>query len=1040
MTRHWRGAEELSETYWSDQSTQERRAQEFVQKPVDGLAELQQIEQIAEGAVARRDFLTVMGATMAMASFACARRPVHKIIPYVVPPEAIVPGNPTYYTSACPECAQGCGLIVKNREGRPIKLEGNPDHPVNRGSLCARGQASLLSLYDPERAASPGVMDRQNPNRSVHAISWKQADEVISARLRDLARRGNARVRVLTPELSSPTLCHLIQDFLKCFDQGAHVEYNPLAADALVNAQALAYGTPSTLHHHFDRANFVLSFGSDFLGNGSSPLEDARNWATGRKLFHQLPRSAKMNRLVCFETMLSLTGANSDQRFAVLPGQELNAALGVLSELLPRSGQYTSQSQLRTLLTEFSADRVATDLGIAGGGAVFREIADRLWSERGRSVVIGGSVAAQSQNALGLQVAVSLLNSLLGNEGVTVQAGEAPAGRGFGAMAALIQQMRAGEVDALIIDRANPMYSLPHLQLELKAAIAKVPLVVVLGEQMHETGMEADYFLPANHYLETWGDVAHGSTVSIQQPAVRPIGETRSLPELLLGWKAAAGDPVASSGGSKEWYTYLRDYWRSTFYARSKAAGSFEQFWDATLRRGLFEDAQAATKPPARSFRSEAFSALRPQGLSGRGPYLALYPKLSMGDGRMANNAWLQEMPDPISAITWDNYLNVSPALARKLQLTENDVVDVRTTTTHVELPVHIQPGLHEQLVTAAIGYGRRVVGKVGTDCGIDLFPLVHARETDLQYAGLSIELRKTGRVFKLASTQWHTATENRPIINDLTLEEFRKDPATSSETDPEIRLKTIPTIWNQHEFPIYHWGMSVDLNSCIGCGSCVIACQAENNIPVVGRNQVRVARQMHWIRIDRYYSGAPEAPDVVFQPMMCQHCENAPCEAVCPVIATLHDDEGLNVQVYNRCVGTRYCQNNCPYKVRRFNFFDHWKAYSGSANLVWNPDVTVRTRGIMEKCTFCIQRITAAKDTAKDAGERVADGEVKTACQQTCPTEAIVFGNLNDPQSGVSLRRLSPQAFRVLEVLNTLPSVSYLSKVRNKEQIEARS
>ena len=374
---------------------------------------------------------------------------------------------------------------------------------------------------------------------------------------------------------------------------------------------------------------------------------------------------------------------------------------------------------------------------------------------------------------------------------------------------------------------------------------------------------------------------------------------------------------------------------------------------------------------------------------------------------------------------------------AKRLGLSENDVVEVKSSDVKLQIPVHIQPGMHPQAASVAIGYGRRAVGKVGNLAGVDLFPLVEVNGGRLIFSGLPISIRNTGKTYKLANTQYHTATENRPIISDITLAEFKKNPGKMSETEPELKMESVPSIWGEHKYKGYRWGMSIDLTQCFGCGACVIACQAENNIPVVGRDQVRNSRQMHWIRIDRYFSGSPERPETVFQPMLCQHCGNAPCETVCPVLATVHDDEGLNVQVYNRCVGTRYCQNNCPYKVRRFNFFDHWKAYDGAMNLAWNPDVTVRSRGIMEKCTFCTQRIRDAKDRAKDAGVRVTDADLKTACQQTCPTDAIIFGDINNPETLVSKRNEEERTFHALEVLNTRPALSYMSKVRNIERAE---
>jgi len=575
--------------------------------------------------------------------------------------------------------------------------------------------------------------------------------------------------------------------------------------------------------------------------------------------------------------------------------------------------------------------------------------------------------------------------------------------------------------------------------LGLEDAIKKVPLVIVVSDREDETGLWADFILPDHHYLENWGDAnPRKGLYSLQQPAIAPMYNTRSFQDSLMTWSKTPGLNIAGlSSRAKDWHDYLQNHWKETHYRESASTATFEQFWEGALRVGVLDlrASRGLGKPTARSFKSASLSKLPKYSARNESGFaLALYESTAMYDGRSANNAWLQELPDPISSVSWDNYLSLSPALAKRLGVKGDDVVEVSMGDVQVHLPVYIQPGLHPQVACVAVGYGRRAVGKVGNQTGVDVFPFVQNQENRLVFSGQSVSIRKTGKFYRLAATQWHTVTENRPIINDITLTEFRKNPASSQHTDPHLRLETVPSLWPKHEYKGYRWGMAIDLNSCTGCGACVVACQAENNIPVVGRDQVRVSRQMHWLRIDRYYGGTPENPDVVFQPMLCQHCENAPCETVCPVLATVHDDEGLNVQVYNRCVGTRYCQNNCPYKVRRFNFFDHWKAYEVPMNMAWNPDVTVRTRGIMEKCTFCVQRIRDAKDKAKDAGEKVHDGDVKTACQQTCATDAIVFGDMNDPESRVSRLMASPQAFRVLEVLNARPSISYLSKVRNKK------
>ncbi len=1043
--RHWIGPEELQGSYWKDPQVQEKRSQEFYEKPVEFI---DQLDRSAQGGVARRDFLTIMGASMAMASFACARRPVHKIIPYVVKPEEITPGVPNWYASTCQECAQACGVLVKNREGRPIKLEGNPDHPVNRGSLCSRGQASVLGLYDPDRLKSPVSRNRLDGTRK--DVDWNAVDASIQAQLKKIAGQGG-RVKVLSGEIQGESTRRLIKEFLSAFSGGEHIEFEPLALEEIPAAQSLSYGNSVVPRYRFDEAQYVLSLGSDFLGNGTSPLEATKMWSERRKLAGQNPAQAQLGKLVCFESMMTLTGANADQRYPVRPGDELKVAMAIAHDLIVKQkrSRFAQDATVLAALQSYSPEVVASELGLSGGAESIRKVASELWENQGKSIVVAGSVQTKTAVGVSLQVAANLLNSALENEGKTVDGSMNYSYQrsSFAALSRLAEEMKAGKVDALIVYRSNPVYAAPKGLLGLTDGFKRVPLVIVVSEHEDETAALADYVLPDHHFLENWGDAHPNQAIySLQQPTLAPIHSSRAFQDSFLVWRKAGLAVSGLASKALDWHDYLQNNWKETVYQQVGASGSFDQFWNGTLRAGVVDVFAAkgisGNKMSPRAFRTASLGGVpKYSALSADSLYLALYAKTSLYDGRNANNAWLQELPDSISSVTWDNYLNLSPALAKKLDFNDDDVVEMISDDRTVQLPVHIQPGLHPQLVSVAVGYGRTAVGRVGDHTGVDVFPLVQMASgakgavPSLVFAGQKVNLRKTGKFYKLALTQWHTATENRPIINDITLAEYRKNPAHAAHTDPHLRLETVPSMWSKHEYKGYRWGMAIDLTSCTGCSACMIACQAENNIPVVGRDQVRVSRQMHWIKIDRYYSGSVDNPNVIFQPMLCQHCENAPCETVCPVLATVHDDEGLNVQVYNRCVGTRYCQNNCPYKVRRFNFFDHWKAYEGTANLVWNPDVTVRTRGIMEKCTFCVQRIRDAKDQAKDVGDRVKDGMLKTACQQTCPADAIVFGNLNDPESRVSKMKESPQAFRVLEVLNTLPAVSYMTKVRNQAE-----
>lgn len=1019
---HWMDPEELTAQYWADGEKQEVRGQEFSHKPIETI---EMIERMDSKGIARRDFLTIMGASMALTSLSCVRRPVHKIIPYVVKPENVTPGVANWYASTCTACSTGCGTLVKTRESRPIKIEGNPDHPVNHGRLCSRGQASVLNLYDPDRLKGPVAID----SGSAKDITWEEADQKAAAALRNAGR-----VRVLTGSVMSPSTNRLIGEFLGGFRDGKHLQWEPLGFDDLVKAQELSYGTSGIPNYHFDRADVVVSVSSDFLGTGISPVEHAADWSKKRK------PGAGMSEFFCFESTMTVTGANADSRVGIRAGDEIKIVMALLHEVTHKAGN----GSYGAYLDGYSPDKVAQDIGGALTADHLRRAAASLWHARGKSLVVAGSLHSRSKDAVAVQVAVNLLNSLLGNDGETVEgAGDVLlAGSSYSDLASLVHELEAGSVDVLVIHGTNPVYALP----ETEKAIRKAKFVISMNDRVDETGRVAHLVMPDHHSLESWGDVhPRKSVYSIQQPTIAPLHNTRSFQDTLLTWvgalklNAKLASKIAASEEDKSWNAYLKANWQETLYPQNgRSSGGFQSFWEETLRKGVLTVSVSGTGS-ARSFKTQAASALPSFQPGKKGIQFAMMESVAIGDGRSSNNAWLMEMPDPVSTVTWDNYLNVAPAMAKSLSLTENDVVEVKFEDgKSFELPVFVQPGMHPETVSAAVGFGRSAVGNVGNGAGVNVFPAARAEKGNLTTSGMTVNLRKTGRRYELAKTQGHHRTEGRPIINDITLAQFRKSPASEAHTNPHLRLKEVPTLWPKHEYKGYRWAMAIDLNSCTGCGSCVIACQAENNVPVVGRDRVRVGREMHWIRIDRYYSGSEENPDTVFQPMLCQHCENASCETVCPVLATVHSSEGLSEQAYNRCVGTRYCQNNCPYKVRRFNFFDHWKDYREPMNQVYNPDVTVRSRGIMEKCSFCVQRIQDAKSTAKDEGRAVSDQHLKTACQQTCPTDAIVFGDINNPESRVSKLAKDARGFKALEIINNKPQVTYLTKVRNKEESEA--
>lgn len=1034
--RHWVSLEELTPEYWSNEQAQARRGQEFYDKPIETL---EAIEKLDQSGVTRRDFLTIMGASMAMASFACARRPVNKIIPYVVQPQELTPGVPLFYASTLKLRGQAHGVLIKTREGRPIKLEGNESHPINQGALGIEGQAAVLNLYDPDRLKGPQKGAKGGAKSSE---TWANCDSMIAAALKE-----SKRVRVVSYPEQSETTRRLMKEWIAGFSEAKWIEVDPLGRDDVADAQLESYGARVVPNYRFDEAQVVMSFGADFLGSWGNEVESSRAWAKNRKI---MKASDGLSKLFVFEGNMSVTGANADVRFPVLPGSELAAALAVAHEMIvvQKKGRFAGQADVNSALSSVPMD---TLLGAAGGldlEQVKAAVAD-LWEARGKSVVVGnGSVA--------LQLVVNLLNSNLDNEGKTVDgvAEVSNAQSSLRQLAQLQAELEGGQVDAVIFHRVNPVYFLPQGS-AFGEALKKAKLVVSVQDRVDETAQFADFVLAENHDLENWGDARpKPSVISLQQPAITPIGDTRSFEDILIHWVRAgvkgsgllatvAGNPKAS------FYDYLKESWKQQYYPAFGKGQGFVDFWETSLQKGVLTQKPGAARE--RSFKtsslkmvSQAATAIKTSTISkskkgpvveGGGIRLGLYAN-ALGDGSYANNAWIQELPDAISTVTWDNYLNIGPAFAKELSLETNDVVLVKGDQVSFEIPVLVQPGIVKGGATLALGYGRTHCGKVGNHVGQNGFKLAGFNGVQgLQLQGMTISIQKTGKKYELAVTQGHHRTEGRPVLNDITLDEFKKNPEAANHTDPHLRMKEVPTLWTppiDYSKQPYKWIMGVDMNSCTGCGACVVACQAENNIPVVGRDRVRQSREMHWIRIDRYYSGSEENPQVSFQPMMCQHCENAPCETVCPVVATSHSEDGLNQMTYSRCVGTRYCQNNCPYKTRRFNFFDHWKDYKDTMNMVWNPSVTVRSRGIMEKCTFCVQRINEARQKAKDTKQPIKDKDLMTACQQTCPTEAIIFGNENDREALVNSWKNNPRAFRSLEILNTRPAVHYLSKVRN--------
>ncbi|MBX2989293.1 MAG: TAT-variant-translocated molybdopterin oxidoreductase [Bdellovibrionaceae bacterium] len=964
----------------------------------------------AEDGVARREFLKLMGASLAMATASCVRRPVQKIVPYNKQPEEITLGVPNYYTSSYFDGSESMGLLIKTREGRPIKIEGNSDHPLNRG-VSIKGQASILNLYDPERLRGPkkNLFNEKRTNKDTIGANWDSMDQDIATQL----KKGG--VVVLTGALSGVANRAVVKDFCQAFG-AKHVQFEPLSHEEVRAGQKACYGDDLVPFYRFDKAKLIVSVDADFLGAWLMPMTFSGQFAEGRKDIET------MSRLVAFDSNYSLTGANADIRVKIKPSQQLDVVLGLLHEIVVKKGRSSHAGNGAVKSVVDSGAGAAARLGIEP--ALLSQIADDLWENRGRSLVVAGGLPTLTAQAAELQIAVNFLNQVLDNEGKTIEAKNANVGLqgSWADMLALINDMKSGQVKTLIMHKVNPGYVLPKA-LGFFEAVRKVEMVVSTADRQDETSGEAHFIIPDNHPLETWGDAEPVSGVfMIQQPSIRPMYDTRSFQLSLMTWAFIAKQGPKRLQEYETYYDYLRAVWREEVAPKVARGKSFDDFWLEVLQKGVVGEVGSAS---GRSFRTDAFTSIKaPKAATGL--ELVLYPTVMMGDGSNTNASWLHELPDPVTKITWDNYASVSLGFAKKNSLRQGDVIEVTVGGNKLELPVNVQPGLHDDVLAVAIGYGRTAAGKIANNIGLNAYTLMGFNGTKAIASGLPVEFKKTGKTYELANPQGGQTMEGRQIVVEATLKEYLK------KKDANIHRHHIWSLWSGHQYNGHKWGMAVDLNSCTGCNACVISCQSENNIPVVGKKYVLQGREMAWIRIDRYYVGTPEDAEVVFQPVMCQHCDNAPCETVCPVVATTHTDDGLNAMTYNRCVGTRYCSNNCPYKVRRFNWFGYAQNIEKPLHMALNPDVTVRTRGVMEKCTFCVQRIKTAVNTAKKENRPLKDGEVKTACQTACPSDGIIFGDMNDPNSQVSKYFKEERAYGLLEEWNAAPAVRYLTKIRN--------
>ncbi len=1014
--RYWKGLEELrnDETFVKNASSEFGNLEKPESTPnnsiVDGLGDLGD----------RRDFLKVLGFGMAAVSLAACDAPVKNSLPYVNKPTDTFPTIADWYASTYSEGGDYASIMVKTREGRPIKIEGNKQSSINKGGTSARAQASLLGLYDVEKL--------KGPKKGEADADWDAVDKEIVAQLAAVAARGGA-ISIVSSTIISPSTKAVIADFTAKYPTTKHITYDANSVSGLIKANADSFGKAVVPSYDFSKAEVIVGLSCDFLATWVSSAESVRQYAQTRKLSSAKGGKRTMSRHYQFETVMSMTGSNADYRVAVKPSQEGAVAVALYNKLT--GGRAASLGeQADKMLTKAAAD---------------------LKAANGASLVVSGS------NDPNVQTIVNAINATLGAYGKTINL-NAPVYYRQGndmAMNAFIDEAKAGKVGAVLFYEANPVYDHPR-GAELKEALTKTALSISFADRADETASLCKYITPAPHFLECWGDAEpKAGHYSLIQPTISPIYKTRQAQSSLLKW----------AGASSDYYAYVRNFWKSNM-----GTGNFEQFWVKCLHDGVYEPAAGISESGA-SYAGNTAGAISAIGAAKSSALeVVLYEKVGMGTGAMANNPWLQEFPEPITKACWDNYASMSQKTAKDNDLSQGDVIKVEVGGKSVEVPVLIQPGQANETIALAIGYGREKAGKSGNGVGVNVYPMASLKSGYLSFNAGTGTMAKTGEKRDIAQTQTHeTVMGRRAVVQEGRLANYKKNTMEGRflpkiHTSEGLKSPGDITLWNGYQKPNHSWGMVIDLNSCNGCGACVVSCQAENNVQVVGRQEVVNRREMHWIRIDRYYSTdvddkveemglidgpraleiASENPDVVFQPLMCQHCTNAPCETVCPVLATTHSSEGLNQMAYNRCIGTRYCANNCPFKVRRFNWFKYfdndnfdYHFNNDLGKMVINPDVTVRSRGVIEKCSMCVQRIQEGKLTAKKDRRRPVDGEIITACAQSCPTEAIAFGDMNDPESRISqllAEEKEGRAFTMLEEINVKPVVSYLVKIRNKD------
>lgn len=1022
----------MEKNYWKGIEELEQSPAFVAQLDKEFASELPALDSVVEpisttASTNRRDFLKMLGFSVTAAAIATAcEMPVRKSIPYALKPEEVIPGVANYYASTFYQGGDYASVLVKTREGRPIKIEGNKLSVVTKGGTSARAQASVLSLYDGARYTGP--------KKGKESISWEKADAEIGAKLNAISAAGG-KIVLFSSSVASPSTAAAIEGFVAKY-KAEHLVNDAVSYAGILDANEKSFGVRAIPSYSFDKASVIVSLGCDFLGTWLSPVEFAADWAKNRKVNAE---NRKMSRHIQVESTLTLTGASADQRIVCKPNEESLHAVELLKAV---SGAGSSNEKINA-------------------------VAKELLAAKGSSLVVSGS------NDANVQVVVNAINNALGNYGTTLTfANSYNTKTGSDkALASLLEGLSNGSTKAVLFFDANPLLTHPMAD-KLAEALKKAELSVSFSNRRDETSEACTYVCPDSHWLESWNDVSPKKGIyNIAQPTISKLFDTRQAQDTLLKW----------SGVETSYYDFIRFNWERSVYPNQKRTVGFDGFWDIAVHDGEVVTSgggEASFKGGA----EVAASAVAAAYSKGGDVQLKLYESVAAGNGFWADNPFLQELPDPITKVCWDNYLSVPVSWAKKngikndLELKDYTIVEVTANGKTIKLPAVAVPGQAEGAFGIAVGYGKTVVNHDELKIGANAYPFL-ALVGDNLVSTTTATIKVTGETQKLAITQTHHnitlkglgGIKRRGVVKETTLPEYVKSASAGNEDREKIKEEMV-TLYYEHEKSGHHWTLTVDLNSCIGCGACVTACNVENNVPVVGKDQVIRSREMHWLRIDRYFTYtemiqdgadtlAPEKLDVVFQPMMCQHCDNAPCENVCPVAATNHSSEGLNQMAYNRCIGTRYCANNCPYKVRRFNWYDYQGADSFNekvgkmwvnegalsgitrelheplTRMVLNPDVTVRSRGVIEKCSFCVQNLQAAKLTAKKENRPLKDGEATTACTTACPTSALVFGDRNDKTSQVFTSMNDERAFGVIEEIHTMPNVYYLTKVRNRSE-----